>query len=141
MNYQVCLQRLATDSYRNKEEAAQLLVQLAEGYWHKKALLTLDAYEGANLQKAAYLLELLTNFYPSLDEEQAVFARAALGQASLKLKVLEPVTFYHADEPSRFGFDDVAAKWGLTAGASPRKVSGFLDLQRRMFSESPGKAA
>ena len=138
MNHQLCLQRLATGHYRNKEEAAQLLVELADACWHKNAQLSLDEFEGERLQKAAYVLELLAGFSPFYDAEQAGMVAASLHNALVKLKERKPVTFYCMDSPSRYGFDDVAKKWGLTAGASPRKIPGFLDLQRRSYMGSSG---
>ena len=134
MQYQSLLQQLATDRYASAEHAYSALVRLADGYWHKNAMLTLDGFEGVALQKAAYSLELLVGFANSLDDERYRYAQCELELAKAKLSDPVPQTFYSFEKPARHCFDEVAIKWGLTRGASPRKVAGFLDLQRRSYT-------
>ena len=83
------------------------------------------------LQKAAYALDLLVGFAPSVDVLTYRFTQAQLETAQNRLSNLAAKPFFSFEEPTRHCRDEVAVKWGLNRGASPRKVSGFLDLQRR----------
>lgn len=133
MQSQQYLKQLATDSYSSKEEAADLLVELAEGYWHHNESLSLKSFKGKELQKAAYALELLRGFSPHQDKARYNEATLELDSAKGRLVHLESVTFYKFDSLPKFNFDDVAKKWGLARGAAPSKLKAFLDLQRRSY--------
>ena len=46
------------------------------------------------------------------------------------------LTFYPNDTAPKRNFDDAATEWGLARGAQVRKVPGFLDAQRRSYSNA-----
>lgn len=141
MQSQQYLKQLATNSYSSKEEAVDMLVGLAEGYWHHNETLKLQTFKDEELQKAAYVLELLRGFSPHQDKARYQEATKELEAASDRLVHLESVTFYKFDALPKFNFDDVAKKWGLARGAAPSKLKAFLDLQRRSYSPDKNQAS
>ncbi len=132
MKHQAILNSLAKDEYASRDEAGELLLSLASAYWRDEASLSLKEYEGLSLQKAAYVLELLEGFSSSDNEER--FNKTTHELSFAKTRMSHPVfeAFYKFDSPSTYCFDDIAKEWGLARGAAPRKVKGFLDLQRRV---------
>ena len=113
-----------------------MLVSLSKAFWHEGAMLDLSHYTGPELRRAGYVVNLLYGFYEGLPDRQRSETKKHITSA---LRTLEDcpedqgVTFYPDDKPSARNFDDVAVRWGLSRGACPRKVPGFLDAQRRSY--------
>lgn len=134
---QTLLTRLAKGDYSSKEEGQLLLSELAIAFWHRGVMLDLSDYTGSELRRAGYTLNLLCGLYDNLPSQQRAQANRLLEAALSVLKNSRQgvgETYYPGDRPSDHNFDDVAVKWGLSRGAQPSKVPGFLDAQRRAFS-------
>ena len=113
-----------------------MLLELAKAFWHKGVSLDFSGFSVSELRRAGYTLTLLCGFYENLPAAQREEANRLLQSA---LEVVQCSnqglgdTYYPDDKPSNRNFDDVAVRWGLSRGAQPRKVPGFLDAQRRSF--------
>jgi hypothetical protein len=133
---QSLLTQLAKGSYSSKEEGQSMLLELAKAFWHKGVSLDFSGFSVGELRRAGYTLALLCGFYDNLPATQRVEANRLLQSA---FEVVQSSnqglgeTYYPDDEPSSRNVDDVAVRWGLSRGAQPRKVPGFLDAQRRSF--------
>jgi hypothetical protein len=107
-----------------------MLYDLAVGVWHQGFVPDLSHYSGGALCRAAYTVDTLKCFFEGFEDQQLSELKEQLASAK------ENLTYYPNDTATKRNFDDVATEWGLARGAQVSKVPGFLDAQRRSFSNA-----